>query len=180
MKTCNQCNIEKEDVKFTLSDHVRKDETQALRSHCNDCRAAGTRNWYVKHKEQAKASKQIYIEKNSEVVAERRWNYSERTREEARERANNHYHTHKRNGTSIIGWLIKKFKGVPCMDCNVVYPYHIMEFDHRPEEIKSFQISTKGAHVATPDSISMVMKEIDKCDFVCSNCHKERTYNRRK
>ncbi len=87
MKVCRGCKKEKEDFKFNLSDYIYKDGTRALRSHCNACRSAGARRWYSGHKEQAKASKQIYIEKNAEVVAKRRRRYTATHGEENRARA---------------------------------------------------------------------------------------------
>ena len=65
------------------------------------------------------------------------------------------------------------------MDCNVIYQYHIMDFDHRPDEQKSFGIATKGDNKATPERIAEFMKEITKCDYVCANCHRDRTYKRK-
>ena len=82
------------------------------------------------------------------------------------------------NRTSMLGWLIARFKDVPCMDCNVIYPWHVMDFDHRLDEQKSFTIARKGSRKATPERIAEVMKEIAKCDLVCANCHRDRTYKR--
>lgn len=60
----------------------------------------------------------------------------------------------------------------PCTDCAVSYPYYVMQFDHRGEEAKSFNVS----QVPT---IAKAKKEISKCDLVCANCHFIRTHNRR-
>lgn len=49
-----------------------------------------------------------------------------------------------------------------------------MDFDHR--EDKKFSISQKAYFGAR----KQVLDEIKKCDVVCSNCHRERTYQRRK
>ncbi len=176
MKICSLCNIEKEDINFTLHDYVCKDGTQTRRSRCNGCRSADTRNWYVNHKEQAKASKQIYIEKNYEVIAERRMRYRDNHRKEEASRSTRHYRKHKKQKTNLISWIKDKYTGVPCLDCNGVFHWVAMDFDHRPEEMKSFGIATKGTLMATPKNISMVMKEISKCDIVCSNCHRVRTW----
>ncbi len=71
--------------------------------------------------------------------------------------------------------LVKKVKDVPCMDCGVKYPYYVMDLDHRPGEEKVFNLSTAGSkHM----SLTTIQKEIDKCDVVCSNCHRGRTFNR--
>lgn len=64
-------------------------------------------------------------------------------------------------------------KNVPCMDCGLVNPI-VMEFDHRPDEVKSFTIAANWQF-----SMDRLLKEIAKCDIVCANCHRLRTHNRR-
>lgn len=62
---------------------------------------------------------------------------------------------------------------VPCTDCGVPYPHYVLEFDH---------LSNKVANVsdmAGKFGWDKIQEEINKCEIVCSNCHKERTYNRR-
>jgi hypothetical protein len=100
--------------------------------------------------------------------------------EKNRARAAAHHKKHRENGTSITGWLEKQFKDVPCSDCSGVFPFIVMDFDHRPEETKCYGISTKGTRVATPKNISEIMKEVDKCDLICSNCHRIKTKSRYK
>ena len=62
----------------------------------------------------------------------------------------------------------------PCMDCKVSYPYYMMDFDHVR--------GTKHSNVA--ELINTLSKkrldeEIAKCEIVCSNCHRARTYIRK-
>ena len=56
-----------------------------------------------------------------------------------------------------------------CLDCGKFYPYFILEFDH----IRG----TKFKNVAELSTYSdkKLQEEIDKCDVVCSNCHRYRT-----
>jgi transposase len=61
----------------------------------------------------------------------------------------------------------------PCADCKENYPYWVMEFDHLDN--KSFTIS-HFKH--TTYSLDRVKAEIAKCEVVCANCHKNRTYLR--
>jgi len=67
-------------------------------------------------------------------------------------------------------------KNNKCHDCGNKYHYSQMEFDHVPERgNKNFEInytSTSGF------SIENINEELKKCDLVCSNCHKLRTYKR--
>lgn len=60
-----------------------------------------------------------------------------------------------------------------CTDCKISYPPHILDFDHLRD--KKFQISSKGVKDYSLESIK---KEIEKCEIVCSNCHRHRTYMR--
>lgn len=61
----------------------------------------------------------------------------------------------------------------PCMDCGIYYAYWIMDFDHTSE--KSFDIASYKNHTK---SLQRVKDEIAKCDLVCANCHRDRTYSR--
>lgn len=61
-----------------------------------------------------------------------------------------------------------------CMDCKEFYPYYVFDFDHRPNEIKKFNISVDAKH----HTLEIVKQEIAKCDIVCSNCHRVRTWER--
>lgn len=61
-----------------------------------------------------------------------------------------------------------------CADCGIAYRYWIMEFDHLGE--KEFTI---GQFRDYTNDLEVVKREIEKCDIVCGNCHKDRTYRRR-
>jgi hypothetical protein len=62
--------------------------------------------------------------------------------------------------------------GSPCTDCGVKYPHYVMDFDHLGD--KSFNVS-QASHWT---SLEAVKKEIAKCELVCANCHRERTFSR--
>jgi hypothetical protein len=76
-----------------------------------------------------------------------------------------------------IRGLVRAAKAKPCADCGKSYPYYVMEFDHREGEKKSFNI----AAVMGPHRVgkTRLLEEIAKCDVVCANCHRERTYQRK-
>lgn len=66
--------------------------------------------------------------------------------------------------------FIKEYKeSRPCSDCGNFYPSFVMDFDHQRD--KSFNI---GGVVAS--SLQVLIAEIEKCELVCSNCHRIRTY----
>ena len=70
--------------------------------------------------------------------------------------------------------VMREAKAVPCADCGGRYPYYVMDLDHRPDEIKRFNVSS--SHLI--GSMKALLAEIAKCDVVCANCHRERTYQR--
>ena len=61
-----------------------------------------------------------------------------------------------------------------CFDCQVDYPHFVLEFDHRPG-VKKFG---NVYHVLKKYGAEKAWAEVKKCDVVCSNCHKIRTYTR--
>ena len=79
------------------------------------------------------------------------------------------------NNRKIINDYIREIKETtPCSDCKVSYPYYVMDFDH-VEDGKSFDVSGHTKHTR---SIDKIKEEIDKCEVVCSNCHRVRTFQR--
>ena len=68
---------------------------------------------------------------------------------------------------------INAIKNVPCHDCGKRYPPYVMDFDHRPDTLKRKYISQMRT-----DRWEDVLVEIDKCDVVCANCHRMRTWKR--
>jgi len=61
------------------------------------------------------------------------------------------------------------------MDCGISYPYYVMDLDHRDPKSKHKSVS---AMLRYP--IEKVVEEVAKCDVVCSNCHRERTWGKTK
>lgn len=66
--------------------------------------------------------------------------------------------------------FIPQSKEVPCADCGKSYPYYVMDFDHR--ENKEAQVG-KLVHFG---SWKRLLREMEKCDVVCANCHRIRTW----
>lgn len=64
---------------------------------------------------------------------------------------------------------LKAVKNQPCADCGVSYPYYVMDFDHKGGKV--FNIGA-GRGV----SMARLKSEVAKCDVVCSNCHRERSW----
>jgi hypothetical protein len=70
--------------------------------------------------------------------------------------------------------LVIEAKAVPCMDCGQVFPAYVMDFDHR--EGKESEISV----LVNALSLGRLVTEMAKCDVVCANCHRVRTYGQRR
>jgi hypothetical protein len=81
------------------------------------------------------------------------------------------------NQYSSNRWISKKiksiiYKGSQCLDCGISYPnepYVIFDFHHREPSHKD--VDWSELKLRSDDKIS---KELDKCDLLCSNCHRKR------
>lgn len=69
-------------------------------------------------------------------------------------------------------WFIS-LKNKPCVDCGKQYPHYVMDFDHLRD--KEFGLSKTLNYCWGKER---VLREISKCELVCANCHRERTYKR--
>jgi hypothetical protein len=63
----------------------------------------------------------------------------------------------------------------PCADCLNYFHFVAMDFDHRPGETKVEEVM---AMIANSKPMERILTEIAKCDIVCANCHRIRTWRR--
>lgn len=70
---------------------------------------------------------------------------------------------------------VRAVKASPCADCGQSYPYYVMDLDHREPDKKY-----KGVASMMRFPTSLVIAEVAKCDVVCANCHRERTWGKKK
>ena len=104
-----------------------------------------------KDPEKQKAAQRMWYERNRESIIE---NVKERKRK-------------------IKAFVLQyKLDNSICVDCGISYPPHILDFDHLHD--KKFKIS--AAHKSK--SIETIKEEIAKCEIVCANCHRHRTWMR--
>lgn len=62
-----------------------------------------------------------------------------------------------------------EYKGGKCIKCGYSKNYpSVYDFHHRNPEEKEFRISDGNTR-----SLEQLKKEVDKCDLVCANCHRE-------
>jgi hypothetical protein len=60
----------------------------------------------------------------------------------------------------------------PCFDCKAFYPSYVMDFDHVYGK-KYLDVSKLIAY-----KHERMLEEIAKCQLVCANCHRKRTFER--
>jgi hypothetical protein len=68
--------------------------------------------------------------------------------------------------------FVRSLKDKPCADCGIKYQPWVMDFDHVIGK-KIFNLGSVGKKIVAHDRI---VAEANKCDVVCANCHRERTY----
>jgi hypothetical protein len=68
---------------------------------------------------------------------------------------------------------LDELRSQPCMDCRGVFPPYVMEFDHARGK-KRFNMGKANGLLTNP----VVVAELAKCDVVCANCHRIRTWKR--
>ena len=89
-----------------------------------------------------------------------------KNRQENPEKGKIYYKNIKRKNLEII----KKIKeNTPCNKCGKIYPIYVMDFHHinMTEKIKNI-----SSMYSCPNQIE---KEIEKCEILCANCHREET-----
>lgn len=67
-----------------------------------------------------------------------------------------------------------RLKSKPCHDCGGAFPPYVMDWDHRDPSQKRFVVGGSNRLRKWADLVA----ETEKCDLVCSNCHRIRTYAR--
>lgn len=72
-------------------------------------------------------------------------------------------------------WTITALKlNKPCQDCQKMYNPWQMDFDHRPGTQKRWNVSAMRSL-----GKKLILSEVAKCDLVCANCHRQRTWLRK-
>lgn len=74
-------------------------------------------------------------------------------------------------------WLLEQKTSSPCLDCGQFFPGCCMDYDHLPgnEKIENLARMIGRSQYKIED----MQKEISKCELVCANCHRIRTFLRR-
>lgn len=69
--------------------------------------------------------------------------------------------------------MLQQKANTPCSDCGGTFHPFIMEYDHRDPSTKNFSIGSIHKNAGRK-----LAEELEKCDLVCANCHKMRTFRR--
>jgi hypothetical protein len=77
----------------------------------------------------------------------------------------------KRNIKNNQNLMFSYLQDKQCKDCNES-DILVLEFDHRDPKFKQGSISEL---ISSGLTWNKILKEIDKCDIVCANCHRKRT-----
>jgi hypothetical protein len=70
--------------------------------------------------------------------------------------------------------MLNEIRDVPCADCGRRFPPCVMQFDHRDPATKAHEVTRILMRAR-----SVILAEVAKCDIVCTNCRRGRTYRRR-
>lgn len=83
----------------------------------------------------------------------------------------------RRNKKRVTEFIEQYKRARSCADCGFLgkdFPY-VLDFDHvGSDTIKKFNI---GSWSHTVLSIEAIELEIKKCELVCANCHRKRTFS---
>jgi hypothetical protein len=77
----------------------------------------------------------------------------------------------RRLRSEIREWIRGYLSTHPCVDCGETDPV-VLEFDHLRDKVRNV------SGLVTRDNLRAVQREIAKCEVVCANCHRRRTYRR--
>ena len=105
----------------------------------------------------------MYRDREAQRAAERRWYAANKETVAAK----------KDRKRRRLRELVRAAKDRPCADCGVRYPFYVMDLDHLGDD-KDMIVSKLVNFGAT----QRVLDEIAKCEVVCANCHRQRTWAR--
>jgi hypothetical protein len=71
--------------------------------------------------------------------------------------------------------VLDQMRSVPCADCGGTFAQCCMDFDHRDASEKGSRVPALVGRAG----IRRILAEAAKCDIVCANCHRVRTFERR-
>ena len=137
-------------------------------------RAEISKRYKLRHPDRVRMSRKNWFKNNpdkAKAFYKRKYNYYKSKHPEIGE-------VKVKNPDYYVGFFkeareyIRSLKSKPCMDCGGIFHPVSMDFDH-VRGVKVIQISK-----LVGCNKERILAEVSKCDVVCSNCHRVRTYNR--
>jgi hypothetical protein len=150
MKTCYKCKEEKPLTEFSL-DPSRKD---GYTNRCKSCKKIYSQTQYVKNGENLKIKNKEYRLSNPDKI--------------------NTYNTKQSKKRTSMKMDALKYKGGCCVDCGLESTIDnrvVFDFHHKDPSKKEVSLSSSSMISLTWEQIC---QELDKCELLCSNCHKLR------
>lgn len=84
-------------------------------------------------------------------------------------------HALQRDRRSLKRRFIEEYKtNKPCLDCGGVFPPCAMDFDHLRDKVSGV------SNLVQLGTMAALLAEIEKCELVCANCHRIRTWQRKR
>lgn len=168
MGSRSDCDVGGESQGLALCRTCGKKPPSLKRKECAACRSAYYRST-PEGKARSAAAQRKWRENNCDTAY---WQdrYAKQTPERLKEVKEARRKAAKRNQTCI-----QMAKTAACEDCGGKFHSEAMDFDHVRGE-KLFNIST-GACSAM--ALIVLLAEMAKCEIVCANCHRVRTWRRR-
>ena len=77
-----------------------------------------------------------------------------------------------RNRKQRLREMVSEYKARPCVDCGVQYPPYVMDLDH----VRGDKDTNVAQMVSAGYAKKRIMEELLKCEVVCANCHRMRTF----
>lgn len=175
MRHCSRCDESKELICFGPD----KSRGDGLKTWCRDCCRTYAREFAKTPGQQAK--RQQHYETNKAKIlgeAKQRRSTSREKYEPARQRwAAEHREEmleyQRTKGHDHRAFVDALKEGKPCMDCGLLFPPFVMEYDHVRGD-KRHNIGRMNNHRR-----ELVLAEVEKCDLVCCACHRIRSHSRR-
>jgi hypothetical protein len=81
-----------------------------------------------------------------------------------------------RSRDAIRAFILSK-KSKPCTDCHETFHHVVMDFDHI--SMTQTKVMSISRMIAYRSGIKTIEAEISKCELVCANCHRIRTFRGR-
>ncbi len=100
--------------------------------------------------------------------------------EESRAAIRRHYYANKekyleknrRRREKLRSFVRQLKESAVCTDCKQKYPYYVMDFDHLENKEGLVSYFAKNLQEGA------LRRELEKCEIVCANCHRIRTFKR--